>query len=110
MRFFRKDTKDNASESLSGASKIYKDRNKQYGDSFIVVGNVMEALFPGGIKLSGEKDFRRFHLLEWTIGKIVRYVQNWENNGHQDSIDDAIVYAAMLAFETKIIDQEAKGK
>ena len=104
--FKRKDTKDNASKKLLLGAKIYADRNKQYGDSFIVVGEVMKALFPNGVHLKTSNDQLRYHLLSWGLGKLVRYCQNFESGGHQDSIDDALVYMAMLAFEDEVIAEE----
>jgi hypothetical protein len=98
----------NAADLMRDGATIYDDRNKIYGDAFVVVGKVMRELFPNGVELKTEEDFRRFHLLEWTIGKLSRYAANFSEGGHLDSITDASVYCAMLAAEDKIIDDEKK--
>jgi hypothetical protein len=96
-----------ASDLLREGAEIYDKNNQIYGDAFVVVGRVMAELLPNGVKLQTEEDFRRFHLLEWTIGKLARYAANFARGGHADSIIDASVYCAMLAAEDKII---AEGK
>jgi hypothetical protein len=100
--FFRKDTKGSAADTLLKTAKIYKEKNTQYGDAFVVVGNVMSALLPGGVVLKTPQDHVRFHMLGWLVGKLVRYCQNWERGGHQDSMEDLVVYGAMLAFEDEL--------
>ena len=102
--FKRTDTDLNASIFMQAGAKVYDERNKEYGDAFIIVGKVMNSIFPNGVNLESEEDFRRFHLFEWMIGKIVRYAQNFEKGGHEDSIKDAMVYASMLAFEDSVIE------
>ena len=86
----------NAAEILKEASALYEKRNKQYGESFLIVGEIIQILFPKGIILKTKIDHVRMYLFEWLIGKIVRYANNFEKGGHQDSIHDASVYCAML--------------
>lgn len=100
--FFRDDVSGSAADVLRRAADLYESKTAEYGNSFILVGRVMSALFPNGIELKTEEDFRRHHLLEWSVGKLVRYCQLWEKGGHVDSIEDEIVYLAMLAFEDRV--------
>jgi hypothetical protein len=66
--------------------------------TFAKHGAIMATLFAGhdGIKLQSEHDFNRYHLLVQICVKLARYVENFEQGGHQDSIHDLAVYAAML--------------
>jgi hypothetical protein len=81
MAFFRKGGK-RASELLDLCKETYAVRSAEYGDSYIVIGNALSAIFPEGVELKTEEDFRRFHLFAWTVGKLVRYSQNWSSGGH----------------------------
>lgn len=100
---YRDQNTPNAGHRLAEMAEIYKDRAGTYGECYITVGNVMAVLFPDGVVLKTEDDFRRFHLFEWAIGKIVRYTSNWENGGHKDSLDDAAVYLAILSNEDRLL-------
>ena len=55
----------------------------------------MLALFPNGVQLKTEEDFGRWGVFSTIIGKMHRYAVNFDK-GHDDSLRDAIVYAAML--------------
>lgn len=86
----------NAADLLTQAAETYRERNKVYGDNFLIVGKVMAALFPAGLTLKTEQDWCRMHIFLLQVVKITRYVQNWEKGGHKDSMHDLAVYAAML--------------
>jgi hypothetical protein len=94
----------NAMHILKEMQKTYTEKNKQYGNSFFKVGNVMSAMFPNGLTLKNSEDFTRLHLLEWTIGKICRYANNFMAGGHKDSAHDAGIYLAILQF----VDEQYK--
>jgi hypothetical protein len=85
-----------ADKILEDAAKTFRDRNKVYGDNFLRVGAVMQGLFPDGMTIKTEHDWNRLHILLLGVVKQTRYVQNWGKGGHQDSIRDSAVYAAML--------------
>src|SRR5262245_40977958 len=84
-----------AAEILQQASTTFRERNAVYKNNAAVYGRFAEILFPLGVNLRTAKDHHRFHLLMLAVVKITRYCQQWEN-GHQDSVRDAIVYLAML--------------
>lgn len=105
---YQRKIKENASRRLRAAAKTYDERNKIYGDNFVIVGNVLSALFPNGLTLKTADDFRRYHLFDWTIGKLSRYAQNFTKGGHADSSHDAMVYIAMLDFEDQLITEKDK--
>lgn len=79
---------------LEEMARTYKQRNQTYGENFMTMGPVMTALFPNGITLKTKEDFVIFHLMDWLVGKLTRFV----NTGmvHIDSIHDLAVYAAMI--------------
>lgn len=83
-------------KSLHKAAEIFEERNAVYQDAYLIVGKVTEALFPNGVSLVTEEDHNRWHLLELIIVKLTRYTANWKT-GHNESMDDLIVYGAMLA-------------
>lgn len=84
----------NGADVLQEMADTFRERNKVYGDNYKSVGNVMAALFPGGIALVMPDDFNRWHLFELIVVKLTRFA----NSGltHIDSIHDAAVYAAMV--------------
>ena len=85
----------NAAELLEIASKLYIEKNKEYGDSYLQHGRIMDELFPKGIALENSRDHARFGMLTMVVGKLTRFCNNFAC-GHEDSLDDLIVYAAML--------------
>lgn len=98
-----------ADERLARHADLYRQRHEVYGENFRVVGAILKALFPNGVKLETEDDHNRWHLFVLEIVKITRYANNWEKGGHEDSQDDLSVYAAMLAeIEAEIREQPGK--
>jgi hypothetical protein len=49
MAFFRKGGK-RASELLDLCKETYAVRSAEYGDSYIVIGNALSAIFPEGVR------------------------------------------------------------
>lgn len=84
-----------AANLLREAAKTFEARNKVYGNNYLNVGGAMAALFPDGMIVKTAHDWNRLHIFLLGIVKLSRYAVNW-NSGHQDSIHDAIVYAAIL--------------
>lgn len=82
---------------LNRMAKLYAERNAVYKDNYLKVGRVMDALFPDGMMLQGPDAFNRWHLLELAIVKLTRYATQYEAGGHTDSLEDMIVYLAMVA-------------
>jgi hypothetical protein len=82
-------------KSLHEAANVFEERNAVYQDAYLIVGKVTEALFPNGVSLVTEEDHNRWHLLELIIVKLTRYSANWKT-GHKESMDDLVVYGAML--------------
>lgn len=93
------------SKLLISAAKTYEERNKIYGDTYKLHGDVVNALFPKGIKLEDPVDQSRFGVLTMIIGKLTRYAVNFNSGGHKDSLHDLQVYAAML----EELDDESAG-
>lgn len=107
---------------LRQATEIFEKRNAVYKDSTGGAGEILSILQRyGNMRLETPDDFRRHHILSLIVVKLVRYCNNWnewvmdiaggggESNivqvkqvGHQDSIHDLLVYAAIL----ESIDQE----
>lgn len=85
-----------ASDKLEAAAKTFRDKAAEYGDDYTLVGNALKALFPAGLHLQTAEEFVRFHLFVMDMVKGSRYAVNFKNGGHQDSVRDKTVYAAML--------------
>lgn len=88
--------KKNAGDILLEMGETFKERNKMYKNNFFNVGSILDELFPSGLSLNSGEDFTRFQMILMVVGKLTRYAANWEQGGHQDSIHDLAVYAAML--------------
>lgn len=82
-------------EALVKAAKLFQERNAVYGDAYLKVGPIMEQLFPAGMELKTAADHNRYHLLVLMVVKMTRYAPNFAT-GHPDSMDDIMVYAAMM--------------
>jgi len=80
---------------LHEAADTYRERNSMYGDNFRIFPAVMKALFPSGITLKTYEDWMRIQFMMLDAVKSTRYAQNFHLGGHQDSIRDKAVYAAM---------------
>jgi hypothetical protein len=84
-----------ADELMEAAVETWRARNAVYGNSYIIHGDIAQALFPNGVVLKTPKDHARFANLTLIIGKLNRYCQNFSSGGHQDSIHDLGVYSFM---------------
>jgi hypothetical protein len=80
---------------LTDAAAIQQARAQVYGDNHARYAAMMAVAFPDGITLKTAADHDRFMVWALLIMKLSRYAVNWEH-GHQDSIHDAVVYAAWL--------------
>jgi hypothetical protein len=83
-------------EMLRDAAEIYEQRNTVYGDNYKNFGKWVNGLFPHGIMAFGEHDINRLGVLVQILSKLSRYVQNFGDGGHKDSLDDLVVYVMML--------------
>jgi len=99
-----------ADEILREAAKTFSEKNAVYKDNYLMVGQIMKDLFPSGINLKTEHDHNRFHILMLLVVKLSRYAIAWEEGGHQDSIRDAAVYAAMLEMIDSQRPENFEGK
>ena len=84
-----------APEHLESGANTYRERNKEYGDSYHKFGQVMRNLFPEGLTIDGSIAWNRLGVLSQIVGKICRYSNDF-HNPQKDSIHDIMVYAAML--------------
>jgi len=85
-------------EMLRDAASIYEERNKLYGNNYKKFGWVMNSMFEG-IFFQAEPtpdDWNRIGVIVQMVGKITRYVENFNRGGHKDSLDDLAVYTMML--------------
>lgn len=95
------DQKDRVIEIMQENIAIREERNSSYGEEFYggcykQHGPVKNALFPSGIEIYDENDMSRMACLDQIIGKLIRYCNSFVEGGHEDSLRDIQVYAAML--------------
>lgn len=94
---------------LQNALEIFssRDQEKGYGLTYQKTGKILEQFFPNGIELKTEMDFDRFSNFVFCVGKLNRYSESFGKGGHQDSADDLMCYAAMLAeFTDEVSDAD----
>lgn len=98
-----------AHQILRQAADVFEERHAVYGDNYKKLGAVMAALFPDGITLKTVDDHNRFHLILLKVVKMTRYLENWNRGGHEDSMIDDAVYAAMVnEIDREISEREKK--
>lgn len=85
-----------AVETARQRRATYKAARREDGKGHWKHGHVMKALFPNGIPLNTPDDFTRLTTFNMMVAKLVRYADNWEEGGHQDSVHDLGVYSFLL--------------
>lgn len=90
--------KPNVPASLEQALALYRDRNGAYKDCWVKTGAVLSTVFDK-TDLRTADDYTKFQLVNMIISKVIRYAAS--NMTHQDSVDDLVTYAAMLAALNK---------
>lgn len=89
-------------KNLENMGEIFEERQKMYGDNYLILGNVLHFLFPKGISINGPKQFSRFAMFFQVLLKVTRYASMYNKGGHPDSLDDMAVYAAILKEVDKL--------
>jgi len=98
-----------APEFLEAAADLFKSRNASYGSSYQSTGAALLHMFGGRIPpIVTEEAAQRLYLLIMCLIKLKRYAQNL-GDGHKDSADDLMVYAAMLREATHSGDEQHDG-
>lgn len=83
-----------AADAMTAGAALFAERNGVYQDNYLRVGPIMAALFPDGAPPSVLHN-PSFHLLELIVVKLTRFAIS--GLAHKDSIEDTMVYAAMIA-------------
>ena len=84
-------------DMLREAADVFEQKNKEYGNTYMIHGPVMVQLFKDSLlTLITEDDYARFAILEKIVDKIIRYSRNFEKGGHDDSLLDISVYCNIL--------------
>lgn len=101
--------KDRVVELLQEAIDTRLERNHSYmnqsgNEAYKQHGVVLNALFPNGIDLKNSNDMSRYGIFDMIVGKILRYANNFERGGHDDSLRDISVYCNMLRELDELIE------
>lgn len=90
-------------EILKDLSDLYLKKNGTYGPTYIQFGEVMSAMFPSGINITGAKEINEYALFHMLMHKITRLSNTLFYRGLRsieasvESLDDISCYAAMLS-------------
>lgn len=95
-------------EIFDEMKRTFAERNKAYGDSYRVTGNVLAAMFPRGLALNTPDQWNRFGAFYMVVCKMVRYAETLSDGGHVDSAHDSAVYSAILEQLTREAHEELK--
>lgn len=88
---------------LQQSVETFKQRAEVYGDNYKRFGKIMALLIPAGTEIVANPEaLNRLGLLVQIVSKLTRYCENFNKGGHDDSLNDISVYAAML----RSLDQE----
>lgn len=82
------------SEIFDEAKKLHTSKGEEYGNTSAMFGDVLLALFPGGIRIDCAADANKFGLYFMMIHKMMRIASTVFKS--KDSVRDLCVYAAML--------------
>lgn len=97
-----------ASDYMMDGAKLYKKKNKDYGDSYNQYGEVMSKLFPKGVVLKTVGDYNKFGVFSHILTKIIRYSNLFDKDAKFESKNDTVkdlgVYSFML-LELELKDQ-----
>jgi hypothetical protein len=84
-------------QRLRDAAELFEERNAQYGNNYMTMGEVMNAMYPDGLVIQGAEAWLRLMLQVHRVTKETRYACNFARGGHQDSLEDISVYAQMAS-------------
>ena len=87
------------SEELRKMAETFEERQSIYGDNYKEFGYIFDHLMkldPTGGLPESPTDYARLGVLVQIVGKLTRYCANFSKGGHEDSLHDLSVYAAML--------------
>lgn len=97
---------DDPADILAGLSDVYREKNEDYADSWVIAGQLLHLMADGeDITLEDEEDFIRIGLWTRRMDKMVRafHGEMVKDDGDvnfesiRDSHEDESVYAAMHA-------------
>ncbi|NBQ49091.1 MAG: hypothetical protein EBV86_01260 [Marivivens sp.] len=83
-----------ADEVMREMLETFEQRGALYKDNYLLIGQVLEVIFPDGVQLLTQGDHNRYHLFIQCLNKLLRLAMT--DLSHQDSAHDLAVYAAML--------------
>lgn len=88
--------------------QTFKDRDNQYGKSYVKFGAMMDALFPDGLTVKGKDSFVQLGVFVQQVSKLMRICSGSFDKVHMDSARDLSVYAAIMASYQSYVDSKPK--
>jgi hypothetical protein len=98
----------NFPDRLTDMANLARSRNAEYGGNYQIMGPAMAAMYPDGLRVRTVEEWTRLCLQVMRVLKETRYARNFERGGHEDSMHDLAVYAAMAA-ETDEASSHRRG-
>lgn len=96
-------------ELMEEAIKTYRKKNQDYGDSYKIIGHVMEKIFPKGITLNNASEFNRIGALILILTKITRYANLFSKEKiNFDSKNDTVMDLGVYSFILSYLEEEDK--
>jgi hypothetical protein len=100
-------TNHTPADILRHAADVRAAKERAYGDSYLHGGKLLRALFPRGFRMETEADLNRLYLFVHLLTKVDRYAKAMERGeACDDSITDAMVYAALMAHADEVLSKE----
>ena len=100
-------------QRLRSRAALFKHKNRDYGEAYLRVGEILNALFPEGLLIKGEQKFSELGLLVRMLDKMFKGANLRFKNGRQaakdgktsDTLDDLGIYSLMWA---DLVEHNAK--
>lgn len=96
-------------KKIEGILSLFQERNEKYGKDYLEFGDGAFNTF-GKITLESASDYERFAPLLLKYMKFRRYIKNFKKGGHQDSLDDDIIYTAILSELDAKLNEKGRGQ
>ncbi len=92
-------------QRLRNRATLFRNKNRDYGEAYVKVGEILDRIFPDGVVIKGKQKFSEMGLLVRMLDNVLRGTNlRLKNNQRrvkdkksQDTFDDLGVYSFMWA-------------
>jgi hypothetical protein len=99
-------------EELLSSAEFIERKNKDYGNAKDLGGKILNLLFPNGLNLTTERDFKEYGIINNIIGKLCRFSNLWDRKAEPnfESIGDTLKDMGHYSFILKIMIKERQDE